>query len=728
AGVLSLDDACTLVAARGRLMRALPAGGAMVAVEATEQEVLPLLPQAGVDLAAVNGPRAVVLAGPAEQVERVAAELRDLGRRTHHLPVSHAFHSALMEPALAEFGAVAASLRYAPPRLPVLSDLTGEPVGEFTADHWVRHARRTVRFADGLRYLRENGVTRFLEVGPDGVLSALAAENPAETPATFVAVLRRDRSDSEALATALGTLYVEGVDLDWTALLGRPARRRLRLPTYAFQRERHWFDGPVTRRPAALPTRPATDPTGTVGPAGIVGPAHAEGRPDLAALVRAEVAYVLGQPDPERVDPDLTFRDLGLNSLMLVELRDRLNAAAGTDLATADLFSHPTVLRLVEHLRAGSALTAASTDGPSGSASGDASGDRHDTREPDEAIAIVATGCRLPGGVRSPEQLWELVAGQVDAVGAFPTDRGWRNGTGQIDRGGFLDDVAGFDAEFFGISPREAVAMDPQQRLLLETAWEVFERAGIAPDTLRGSRTGVFVGGTTSDYGARLDEPAEGSEGYRLTGATPSVLSGRVAYLFGLEGPAVTVDTACSSSLVALHLAVESLRRGECVMALAGGVTVLAPPGMFVEFARQGGLAPDGRCKPFAAAADGTGWAEGVGLLLVERLSDARRNGHPVLALVRGSAVNSDGASNGLTAPNGAAQQRVIRAALSAAGLSPSDVDVVEAHGTGTRLGDPIEAQALLATYGRDRERPLLLGSVKSNLGHTQAAAGVAGV
>ena len=722
AEALTLDDGARVIARWSQAQAELLGQGEMLSVLASPEVVLDRLARARyagrLDVAGLNGPGSVTVSGDRDAVHALHRELTEDGVQARVIAVGLAAHSSHIERILPRLRSDLAPLRPAEAKIPFCSASEGRllaPDTPLDAAYWCRNLRGTVLFEQGTRAALAAGGRVFLEVSPHPVLTAAlqSTVEAAGAPAVVRGSVRRADAGHERVLRTLGELFVDGVTPDWTAVHGRAPEPSVDLAEV-------FAPGAESTSPSASPEREIT--------ARLAALTGDEQLAELTALVRTQTALALDAGAPSEISAERTFQEAGLDSASALLLRNRLCAALGVQLPVTLAFDHPTPSALAAHLRTVllATPTVETADGTTAGA------------PDDDPVVVVGLGCRLPGGVTGPDDLWRVLETGTDVIRAFPSDRGWdltgehRPGDpqGRIHQGeaGFLHDVAGFDAAFFGISPREALAMDPQQRLLLETSWEAFEHAGIDPHALRGSRTGVFVGAMTMDYGARLDAGSEVG-GYVFTGNTGSVISGRLAYVHGFEGPAVTVDTACSSSLVALHLAVRALRAGDCDLAVAGGVTVMPGLGMFEEFSRQGALSPDGRCKAFSASADGFGLAEGAGLVLLERLSDAQRAGHRVLAVIRGSAVNQDGASNGLTAPNGPSQRGVIRAALADAGLAPADVDAVEAHGTGTLLGDPIEGQALIEAYGGDRAGgPLWLGSVKSNLGHTQAAAGVTGV
>ncbi len=720
AGAMPLGDAARLSALWAQSQEARFAPGTIAAIPISATELAPRLAALGVAVAGINGPRSCAVSGDPASVQALLDELAKdgiRGKRVNAVTIpGHAASKAVREGMPVDLAPISVTRG----DLPFYSSVTGDLLDTSTidADYWAANICQPVLFESAVRAAIRDGNKNFVEISPHPVLTMAIQETGEELGATVTSALRRDRGGMDRVLASISEAYVQGVAVRWAGYFDGLGARSIELPASAREGSGGRTDISPSSQSAddSLAARLASRP---------------ENEQDLLVVehIQAELGALLGVNSRE-LSSTLPFRDLGVDSAIATELRNKLDRSTGLRVPVAAAFDYPTIEELAGYLKS--------------VALGERRGRAYEASSRayvDEPIAIVGIACRYPGGVASAEDLWHLVAGECDALASFPDDRGWDadpyrglSVAGPLD-GGFLREVPDFDPGFFGVSPREALEMDPQQRLLLEAAWEALQDGGVDPSSLRGSNTGVFTGISAQDYGPGLRGSAEAVNGqdssadHRLTGTLTSIVSGRIAYSLGLEGPAVTVDTACSSSLVAMHLAAQALRAGECGLALAGGVTVMSTPAMFIEFTRKGGLSPDGRCKSFGADADGTGWSEGSGLLLLERLSDARAKNRRILAVIRGSATNQDGASNGLTAPNGPSQERVIRQALANAGLKPGEVDAVEAHGTGTTLGDPIEAQALLATYGQERDNgPLALGSLKSNIGHAQAAAGVGGV
>lgn len=713
-----LDDASGvgLTALWGEALSAIEGQGAMLAVAASLDDIAPLLDaQEPISVAAINAPRSVTLSGTLGALERLQARFTEAGFWAWQVPGGQvAGHGPQVEPLRAQVTTQAPQQTLAG-QVPYYSSVTGTRLNgeQLDGDYWFRVLRETVRFQDSLQALIDDGHRLFIEVSPHPVLTSLIDEalRNAKVEGGAVATLDQRKDDRESLLQALAHAFVHGAPVAWSQAIEQLLPERPE----------------ATQQAPAAPTGAATDDDAYAA-ATLAQHNEAKQRQLLLELLAREMQPLVGRAFSSETQ---AFRDCGFTSLHVVEFAQALSAAVGVALPVTLVYDHPTPRAVVAYLR--EVLGLRSPDEQQAVPS--ETGSHHD-----EPIAIIGMSCRYPGGASSPEALWELLLEERDAISGYPTDRGWNLAKlydpepGQFGKistreSGFLHEASVFDPTFFGISPREAITLEPQQRLLLELSWEALERAGIDPGSLHGTLTGVYAGIMGTEYGTQIQHASEDVTGYGYMGTATCVAAGRVAYSLGLQGPAIAIDSACSSSLVAIHTACEALRSNDCQLALAGGVTVMPTPGVLIDFSQQRVLAPDGRCKAFSASADGVGLGEGAGMLVLERLSQAQANGRLILGVIRGSAVNQDGASNGLTAPNGTAQQQVIRHALANAALQPQDVDALDAHGTGTRLGDPIEANALLATYGqRPAERPLLLGSIKSNIGHTQAAAGVASV
>lgn len=749
AGVFSLEDGLKLAAARGRCMSELPAGGRMVFVRASEQRVAALVAAYAdrVAIAAINGPEHTVISGAGEAVARIVDALRSEGVETTDIRVALASHSPLVAPMEEAFAAAAREISYQPPRVPLICNVTGASAGALVArpEYWVDQVRLPVRFGDGIAALSALGIDAVIEMGPHPILLGMGREGGrAESVRLWLPSLRRGSPDWSILLRSLGSLYTHGARIDWSAFDAPHPRRLVDVPTYPFQRTRFWLKSSRARvapaaesAPAALglaseaesaPAAPRLEPRTLVERLSAVEPALR--RDALQAMLQAAAAKILGRATAG-IPIDRPWRELGFDSLMAVELRKSVEALAGKSLPRTLTFDHPTVASLSVYLlqevlpAPARAPAPALSHGPG-----------------DEPIAIVSMACRFPGGVTEPGELSSLLARRGDGITEIPRER-WDvdafysadvGAPGKIGTrwGGFIAGIDRFDAAFFRVTPAEARSMDPHQRLLLEASLEALERAGEVRERLAESDTAVYIGISSSDFEARTLPTAHTAprDPYGTTGRMRSGTAGRLSYWLGLRGPSMAVDTACSSSLVAVHLACQSLRSRECSLALAGGVHLMLSPENTIWLSQAGVLSPTGRCRSFDAAADGYVLSEGCGVLVLKRLVDAEAAGDPILAVIRGSAVNHDGQSDGFATPSGPAQRALLRRALAQAKISPHAVQYVEAHGTGTRIGDAIEARAIGEELGRGRpaDRPLLIGSVKPSIGHTQAASGLAGV
>jgi acyl transferase domain-containing protein len=741
AGVFSVEDGARLIATRGRLMADIPAGGAMASVACAPEELAGLGPMlsGAVVVAAFNGPKSTVVSGPLDEVSAVVAEMTARGIRAVRLRISHAFHSAEVEPVLEPLAQAFSEVTLRLPTVAMVSDASGELVGEevTSTDYWVRHTRDPVQFADAMRTIWDRGTKILVELGAGSLLMP-AASSARGRPPVCVPSVAKGAPSSQRLLGALARVWAEGAELDWSAVVGPRPARSVKLPTYAFQRRTYWPGfAPIAVAERALSEAVVAPARALPEPA--VPPHRGQSRAPLETerliqYLQCELAALMGLDDPSELDPDIGLFELGLTSAIVVDLRIRLEREIGRAIAATAVFDYPTIARLAGHL----ADQRHSTPGGAEAA-------QHPVRPAPataEPLAIVGMGCRFPGGADDPARFWQLLSEGRDATVEVPPDR-WdpdvfydadpaAPGKASTKRGGFLaTPIDEFDAEAFGISAREARGMDPQQRLLLEVAYEALADAGMTAADVDSSRTAVYVGISTNDYLQLLsaDTAADG-DAYLATGNTFSVAAGRLSYLLGAQGPSLAVDTACSSSLVATHLAAKSLRSGESDSAIVAGVNLMLSPATTVSLSKLGALSPDGRCKTFDAAADGYGRGEGCGVVVLKRLSDAQAAGDHVWAVLHGTAMNQDGRSAGLTVPNGLAQQAVIREALHDAGIAPEAVSYVEAHGTGTPLGDPMELQALADVLRPDGagELPLWVGSAKTNVGHLEAAAGICGL